>query len=907
MKGIFAGIAGLIIHTMLIAQTFQNPMVLENEWSSYGIGDPYILKHRGTFYLYCSTKDNQNRIKCWSSKNLTDWEYRGFCSTDPVTTGAYAPEVIYWDGVFYMYTSPAGNGHYVLSSKSPTGPFTAISSNIGRSIDGSVFIDDDASWYFYHASGSGIQGCQMTDPKTILADVNLNARMNNNWTEGSCTFKRNGKYYMIYTGNHVISKGYRIDYAMNSEGPISPYTLAVNQNPVLVNSMGNHVGLGHGSVFIGPDLDSYFLTYHNLVSSNGPTRRLNFDRIAWNGDKMLVLGPTDSEQPAPEMPDRYDYFDRADIGSGWDLYGNGRWGIANSESLYQDTTIEGSANWYKAILNSETGKNYTAEFTFRETKRENDTSSFGAISGYIDEQNYGIAAINSLTNKLEIKFLNDSVWSEAVVLSIPGDLDFTNWHSMRIEKNQKNYKYFIDNLLVATIEGPENGGKTGCFTSFAHADFGFIASSDKVNGSGIFDINKPIPGIIDAVHYISGGEGIGYHENTPGDIAPGNFRNDSTDLVSSSRGGFAITSFETGEWLNYAINTETEGTYNMAITYSAASPAEISIFLDGSDISGVVALPATGGSQKYKTYVIKNLSLSPGYQQLKIEVVTGQIGFYSMQFVHADNNEFDKSDDFDGNFSGDWKYFDGAWRFDNEATEIDGFGKRAFGSAFWCDYSVETDIQFLRNMNAGIILRVNNPALGGAGDDPQLGTDYLQGYFVGFNSGQVVLGKHNYGWKSLASSSGSYQMNTWYHLKATVAQDTIRVYVDDMLSPAITYIDTMPFINGRAGVRSYNTHVQYDNFRVYTGNVSSSNEQIFDNTENQVLIYPNPATNDVTIQSGSGNRLKEIKLYNSLGELVYTTKTYTEKHSIPIGQFPPGIYMLRLNDGNQFSKKLIIE
>jgi len=210
-------------------------------------------------------------------------------------------------------------------------------------------------------------------------------------------------------------------------------------------------------------------------------------------------------------------------------------------------------------------------------------------------------------------------------------------------------------------------------------------------------------------------------------------------------------------------------------------------------------------------------------------------------------------------------------------------------------------------MNAGILLRVNNPALGGAGDDPQLGTDYLQGYFVGFNSGQVVLGKHNYGWKSLASSSGSYQMNTWYHLKAKVAQDTIRVYVDDMLSPAITYIDTMPFINGRAGVRSYNTHVQYDNFRVYTGSVSSSKEQIFDNTENSVLIYPNPATNDVTIQSGAGDRLKEIELYNSLGELVYTTKTYTEKHSIPIGQFPPGIYLLRLNDRNQSSKKLIVQ
>ncbi|MBN2485844.1 MAG: family 43 glycosylhydrolase [Bacteroidales bacterium] len=907
IKKIITGIAGLLLYTMLMAQTLKNPMVLDNEWGSYGIGDPYILKYRGIFYLYSSTKDHNNGIKCWSSKNLTDWEYMGYCSTDPVTTGAYAPEIIYWNGMFYMYTSPAGNGHYVLSSDSPIGPFTAITPNIGKSIDGSVFIDDDAKWYFYHASGSGIQGCSMSDPATINASLNLNARMNNNWTEGSCTFKRNGKYYMIYTGNHVISKGYRIDYATNTDGPISAYTPAEIQNPILVNSMGNHVGLGHGSVFIGPDLDSYFLTYHNLLSANGPFRRFNLDRIAWNGDKMMVLGPTNTDQPAPEMPDGYDYFDRSELGSAWSFYGRGRWGIASNDYLYQDTTISGLENWFLAVLNHETAKNYTAEFNLAETWRENDNSATGAVFAYIDEKNYGIAAINNSTKKLEVNFLADSAWGNSNVFDIPGNLNFSNWHTLRIEKLQKVYKFFIGPMLIATIEGPENGGKTGYFTYNTKARFGFIAASNKVNGSGIFDIYKPVPGTIDATQYITGGEGAGYHKKNYGTVASENFRNDSLPMAENPRGGYAIASFENGDWLCYAINAASETFYNLAVSYSAASAgSSLRVFVDGSDISGQVLLPETGGADKYRTCIIKNLAIPKGHHLLKIESTGGTVGIYSMQFVYADNADFDKQDNFEGTFSGDWKYFDGAWSFENKAAKIDGFGKRAFGSAFWCDYTVETDIRFVRNMNAGILLRVNNPAIGGAGDDAQLGTDYLQGYFVGFNSGQVVLGKHNYGWQFLASSSGSFKMNTWYRLKATVVQDTIRVYVDNMLAPAITYIDSMPFINGRAGFRSFNTNVQFDNFRVYTIKSPSHTENIFNYHENSFLVYPNPASGVVTIVSTLGESLEKIKVFNSLGELVFTSKTSDDEFSVPLHQFPKGIYMLQVSEKAPNTSKIIV-
>jgi len=144
MRFIFISIC-LSIISISNSQGWENPITLEGEWSAYGIGDPYILKHRGEYYLYCSTKDWETGVKTWSSKDLVNWTYEGLCSTDPITKSAFAPEVVYWNGMFYMYTSPAGGGHYALSSTSPTGPFTVASSNYGKWIDGSVYIDDDGS------------------------------------------------------------------------------------------------------------------------------------------------------------------------------------------------------------------------------------------------------------------------------------------------------------------------------------------------------------------------------------------------------------------------------------------------------------------------------------------------------------------------------------------------------------------------------------------------------------------------------------------------------------------------------------------------------------------------------------------------------------------------------------------
>ena len=888
-----------LISLSLISQTWTNPFTLSGEWSLYGIGDPYIMKYRGTYYLYCSTKDNNVGVKCWSSKDLVNWSGAITCSTDLITKTAYAPEVVYWKGTFYMYTSPAGNGHYVLSSTSPTGPFTVITGNLGKSIDGDVFITD----------GSGILGCAMTNPTTIGADVNLNAQMGGQWTEGPCVIKRNANYYLLYTGNHVISKGYRTDYAMNSSGPVSSFTPQAAQNPILIKSEGAFVGLGHGTAFIGPDLETYYFSYHNLAGDYGvgPYRRLNIDRVAWNGDKLLMLGPTTWAQQAPQLPYMSDYFTRTDIGSTWTMPNGGNWSIVNQEMMVQDVSNEATETWHKALNTTPTSFNYTAEFTMKEESRGNDAARFGAVFGYTDESNYGIAVIHSFTNQLEVNFLLNNVWGTAKLVSLPVGFNYTVWHNMRIEKYGTSYKFSVDGMLKASITNILGSGKVGYMTSWSHGDFSYIAFSNKVNGSGIFDTYKPVPGTIEAVHYNNGGEGTGYHDLTPGNSGGMYIRNDSVDIRVCSEGGYTITGNQAGEWYKYNVNVQATGLYNVGVRYAAtAATGQIRIWQGDTDLTGIITLPSTGDMNNWRTFTLKGLKLTAGYQTLKVEIVNDSFDIYKMQFEVADNTIVTKSDAFGTAFSPDWNYSDGTWTIDAGQAYVSGYGKRTMGSTGWSNYTIQTDITYNDIINAGIIFRVNNPALGGAGNDTKLGADFYQGYFVSLSATSVLLGKQNYSWTQLATAAGTYALNTKYTIKIVTSGANIKVYVTDMNTPKIDYTDPNPFINGKVGFRSFNAQVHFDNFTVTTddrGNTSGVVNDLFD--ANSVELFPNPVSDIITLKN-IGN-FSDMVIYKVDGQEMYKMKVAQDIWKMNIASFNQGLYLVKLsnNSGSVVSRKFM--
>ncbi|MFC4102644.1 carbohydrate-binding protein [Paenibacillus xanthanilyticus] len=662
-RSIAAMLCVLLLFAPQAASAYKNPAVLPDEWGQYGLGDPYVMKFNGMYYLYVSTRDTDIGVKVWSSPDLVHWSYGGLAATDPVTKGAYAPEVVYWNGYFYMYTSPAGNGHYVLRSESPTGPFTVQTGNLGHSIDGNVFIDDDGQWYFYYANGAGILAAPMPTPTTIGDSVHTGANMNG-WTEGSTLFKRDGKYYMTYTGNHVFSKGYRVDYAV-SAGPLTGF-VRDSDNPILISTEGATVGLGHNTVVVGPNLDARYMIYHNLEGQGivGPLRHMGMDRIVFNGDNMSVLGPTTTEQPDPEMPDFEDRFNRAELGPAWTNADGGSWSV-DSGVLRQQ-----AGGTRRLVTTASAASSYTAEFNLQLAEPgDTGSSRLGTVFSYQDENNFGTALLDPASNSLWTQFrVNgaDMGWEES---SLPEGYDYTKLHQIRVEKAGDTFKIYVDGMLKQTRGAMLGGGGIGYVTENAKANFGYAAFSNDVNGSSDFDAAKPVPGQVEAVHYLSGGEGVGYHDQTPG--TSGDYRGEAMDTGKADDGASYIAAFEKGEWLQYRLNIAETGSYDIDLSYAdAARGSKVQLTLDGGQPLGEVELEedADAASAGWQTAQLNGVQLPAGVHILKVAAVSGATSLDKLTFHrHADVPVL--YDNFDDGQDDGWNRYEGFWRVKTDMAE----------------------------------------------------------------------------------------------------------------------------------------------------------------------------------------------------------------------------------------------
>ena len=773
-----------------IAQGWTNPMVLPG-LQNRSLGDPYIMKYRGYYYLYVSAGDRN--IYCWRTKDLMEWSEAYICCTDETTAVAYAPEVIYWNGRFYMCTSPRGGGHYLLTSDSPTGPFTHQTGNLGRDIDGSMFVNDDGKWYFYHANNGGIRGCLMPTHLTFGDDVDLGCRISGQWTEGPCVFKRNNIFYLIYTGNHVWTNGYRIDYAMSSSGPLSGFRPQSEQNPILVDTeTPTHKALGHGTAFVGPDLDTYFFCYHNL-QDNKARRLLNFERIAWNGDKLMMTGPTDWEQDRPLVAEN-DYFERTELGDKWTTTEGSSW-LTDAK---EQTLSYAASDTAFAIFQTEAFADYTAEFTMA-SPDPSQGGEIGAVFSYVDEANYCMAAINVATNKFEIITVLEGAELPRKSFSLPADFDPACWHTIRIEKNGTRVRAYIDGMRKSQFTLATEAGRVGYACLNQTARFGYIAVSPYVDGSASLQVSQPLPGMIAANLCVEKNEQV------------------STTTATMTVGKYNVMRCDAGATMTYNVNIQRDGLYNIGLRYRSTVVSHAQLLLDGELLMDNIELPNTRSN--FQVLTLKDLDLPGGHHRLTFSQVDGRAFVMEYNIKRGVQNPHTMADDFDNGFSDEWGYREGNWNIVDGQLESTGrYGKMLMGGfddIHLTDYTVECDVFYPNGQtNGGLLFRTTNASTGGADDNPVLGTDFLQGYVFLASGSSSTLGKHNFGWQALSSVSHSIDISKPHHMKVEVEGATIRCYLDDMEKPLITYTDPVPFITGRAGFRAHDSVLRFDNFVV---------------------------------------------------------------------------------------------
>jgi len=452
---------------------YKNPINTQDDFA-----DPFVLRHNGQYYLYSTNQD----IRCWSSVNLVNWKLEGPTITPDTFPNLvpFAPEVVYWNGSFYMYTSPSGFGHFVLKSNSPTGPFIKITGNVGHEIDGSIFIDDDGQWYFYWADDSGILGCKMKSPTEFGEPVKTGAFMHG-WTEGPLVVKENGKYYMTYTGNHYLSNGYRINAAC-SDQPLCGYTDDL-YNPIVVHTEGIGVGLGHSCSVVGPDMLSHYMVYHNF--NPDATRNLNIDFQSWHRGRTVVYGPTRSKQKAPRMPDFIDFVSEESTYINWVILG----GTLNyDEGFYKSGTEK-----FECINKINTEENYVAEYNLKADCNLN--AHYGIYFGWIDRKNNYKVVLSNLYNTIKLIFVEKGEEYCLSEINLIDNYDHNALHCIRVFCEKTNICLYLDNRkLNVCIRKAQFGGKVGYFADECKLMIGCTATSNGSYEESERRLYKPVPG-----------------------------------------------------------------------------------------------------------------------------------------------------------------------------------------------------------------------------------------------------------------------------------------------------------------------------------------------------------------------------------------------------------------------------
>ncbi len=132
------------------------------------------------------------------------------------------------------------------------------------------------------------------------------------------------------------------------------------------------------------------------------------------------------------------------------------------------------------------------------------------------------------------------------------------------------------------------------------------------------------------------------------------------------------------------------------------------------------------------------------------------------------------------------------------------------------------------------------------------------------------------------------------------------------------------FGDGATSTQPYPTHT-YDSTGVYPVTVTVFNncsetkytQNIHINLPNSIagldgaediLIYPNPASEKIIIQNNGNFKIKSIQLFNTLGAIVYHTNTTNTQTQIDIQKYAQGVYYLSIEnqDGQVHYKKVEI-
>jgi hypothetical protein len=186
------------------------------------------------------------------------------------------------------------------------------------------------------------------------------------------------------------------------------------------------------------------------------------------------------------------------------------------------------------------------------------------------------------------------------------------------------------------------------------------------------------------------------------------------------------------------------------------------------------------------------------------------------------------------------------------------------------------------------------------------------GFGIKYNSSgsQIIV----FGFGSSLTASSNLTTNTWHHLVVAYdSSNSLKLYFNNTLiaDNIITSLNTQ----GTVFTIGQNVRHYYDDLQIFDRAITASEVELLFNTSSvlpsqnfnsqnlKATIYPNPATDNFTIEME--NEVKSVEIYSIKGQKVMTS---TDKN-VNISNLSKGMYLVRIEDSNNATatQKLIIK
>lgn len=318
--------------------TYRNPVL----YADYS--DPDVVRVGDDFYLIASSFDAVPGLPILHSTDLVNWTIVGHALDVQVPrdvydktqhgNGVWAPSIRYHDGEFYVYYPDPDFGIYLVTARTPAGPWSSpilVKAAKGW-IDPCPLWDEDGRAYLVTAmaaSRSGIKsvlivsrlspdGTRVLDGGAIVFD----GHQGNPTVEGPKIYRRGG-YYYIFAPAGGVPNGWQL--VLRSKGVYGPYEskVVLRQGQTSVN--GPHQGAWVQTA----EGESWFVHFQD----RGPYGRVvHLEPMRWQDDWPIIgnngepvatfakpRGPVPAEPAAPQDSDE---FNGARLGLQWQWQAN---------------------------------------------------------------------------------------------------------------------------------------------------------------------------------------------------------------------------------------------------------------------------------------------------------------------------------------------------------------------------------------------------------------------------------------------------------------------------------------------------------------------------------------------------------------------------------------------------------